>query len=124
MIGLTGCVVATVMAFHYAIDMSVVHKEYILTTASRANVRESVSTKSDILRKTKRGEELVQKGASEDWWFVQGEDWEKPGWIHKNIAKKEKKVLFSINYEMKGYGLIFLGAFVILYIGFCLRRDE
>lgn len=124
LVGLSGCVVISVLAFKYAIDLDIVHKEYILVTTSKANVRDSVSTKSEIMRKTRRGEELTQKGEADEWWFVQGKDWEKPGWIHKNIAKKEQKVLFAFNYEMQGYGWAFLAAFIILYIGFCLRKSE
>ena len=123
LVGLSGSIVITILAFQNAIDLDIVHKEYILVTTSKANVRDSISTKSEILRKTRRGEELTQKGESEDWWFVQGKDWEKPGWIHKNIARKEQKVLFEFHYEMQGYGWAFLGAFVLLYLGFCLRKS-
>ena len=120
--GLLGCVGTVVLAWMFAMDVSIEHREFIEVTSSRANVRESISTKSVIVAKVKRGEELTQKGDSEGWWFVQGKDWEKPGWISKSVAKKEEKLMFSLDYEMRGFGAAFLGFFILFYIGLCLRK--
>lgn len=122
LVGLLGCVGTAVLAWMFAMDVSIEHREFIEVTISRANVRESISTKSEIVAKVKRGEELTQKGDSEGWWFVQGKDWKKPGWISKSVAKKEEKLMFSLDYEMRGFGAAFLGFFILFYVGLCLRR--
>jgi uncharacterized protein YgiM (DUF1202 family) len=106
----------------FAMDVSIEHREFIEVTTSRANVRESISTKSEIVAKVKRGDELTQKGDSEGWWFVEGHGWKKPGWISKSVAKKEEKLMFSLDYEMRGFGAAFLGFFILFYIGLCLRK--
>lgn len=122
LVGLLGCVGTVVLAWMFAMDVTIEHREFIEVTSSRANVRESISTKSPVVAKVKRGEELIQKGDSEGWWFVQGKDWEKPGWISKSVAKKEEKLMFSLDYEMRGFGAAFLGFFILFYVGLCLRK--
>lgn len=122
LVGLLGCIGTALLAWMFAMDVSIDHREYIEVTTSRANVRESISTKSPIVARVKRGEELSQKGDSEGWWFVQGKDWEKPGWISKSVAQKEEKLMFSLDYEMRGFGAAFLGFFILFYIGMCLRK--
>jgi hypothetical protein len=121
-VGLGGCVCTAVLAWMFAMDVSIEHREFIAVTSSRANVRESISTKSEIVAKVKRGDELIQKGDSEGWWFVEGHGWQKPGWISKSVTSKEEKLMFSLDYEMRGFGAAFLGFFVLFYIGMCLRK--
>jgi len=122
LVGLFGCIGTAVLAWMFAMDVSIEHREFIEVTSSRANVRESISTKSEVVARVKRGDELTQKGDSEGWWFVEGHGWKKPGWISKSVAKKEEKLMFSLDYEMRGFGAAFLGFFILFYIGLCLRK--
>lgn len=122
LVGLGGCVGTAVLAWMFAMDVSIEHREFIEVTKSRANVRESISTKSEIVARVKRGDELTQKGDSEGWWFVEGPGFKAPGWIAKSVAKKEEKLMFSLDYEMRGFGAAFLGFFILFYIGLCLRK--
>jgi hypothetical protein len=79
LVGLFGCIGTAVLAWMFAMDVSIEHREFIEVTSSRANVRESISTRSVIVAKVKRGEELTQKGDSEGWWFVQARTGRSPG---------------------------------------------
>jgi hypothetical protein len=122
LVGLCGCIGAAVLAWMFAMDVSIQHREYIAVTSSVANVRESISKKSEVVARVKRGDELTQKGDSEGWWFVDGEGFAKPGWISKSVTRKEEKLMFSLNYEMRGFGAAFMGFFVLFYVGLCLRK--
>ena len=105
-----------------AIDISVSNSEFILVTAARANVRESNTTKTKVFEKVTNGEHLTWKGESEGWWYVEGKDWEKAGWISKNLATFEKKKVLTLNYEMKGYGIALLASLMLMIAGFNLKR--
>ncbi|MGA1795093.1 MAG: SH3 domain-containing protein [bacterium] len=105
-----------------AIDFSVSNSEFILVTGTRANIRESNTTKTQVIEQVTNGEQLTRKGESEGWWYVEGTDWEKPGWISKDVSTLEKKKVLSVNYQMKGYGIALLASLILMIAGFNLKR--
>lgn len=120
--GILGCVAASVLAGIYALDVKGERIDHLVVVPRRANVRESDSTRSPIVQRVARGQRLTAKIEADDWWFVDAEGWSKPGWISKSVVERERKVLLVVEYEVMGFGAGFLAAFVLMYIGFCLRR--
>ncbi len=110
------------LASKFALDISVKNSEFVLVTAAQANVREGNTTKTQVVEKVKNGDHLTWKGESKGWWYVEGTDWEKPGWISKNLATLEKKKVLSMNYEMQGYGIALLASLMLMIAGFKLKR--
>ena len=90
-LGLIAAIGVVYLSAKYAIDISIEKSEYILVTSALANVREGNTTKTKIIEKVRNGDRLAWKGESKKWWYVQGNDWKKPGWISKKLAKLERK---------------------------------
>jgi len=105
-----------------AIDISVSNSEFILVTGARANIREINTTQAKALKMVENGEHLTRKGESKEWWYVEGTDWEKPGWISKDLSTLEKKKVLKVNYEMKGYEIVLLASLMLMIVGFNLKR--
>ena len=122
-LGLIAAISVVYLSAKYAIDISIEKSEYILVTSTSANVREGNTTQTKIIEKVRNGDRLTRKGESKKWWYVQGDDWKKPGWISKKLAKLERKKELSVNYEMKGFGLAFLASLIMFFGGFCLRQN-
>ncbi|MGA1825651.1 MAG: hypothetical protein ACMUIP_13410 [bacterium] len=120
--GLIAAISAVLLTQKYALKYSFKNSKYILVTSATANIRASDSTKAKVLFKVKKGARLIQKGESKEWWHVQRKGWKRAGWISKDIAKLQKKKVLLVRYEMKGYVLILLASFIMIYAGLCLRR--
>ena len=110
------------LAFAYGINWNHQEQESIVVSTGKANVRESVSTKSKIIRSVRRGEKLERKGEADEWWFVQGEKWDSPGWVSKKVARLEKSEVVIIEYQARGYVWLLLIGLAVMYLGFCLRK--
>ena len=122
-LGLIAAIGVVYLTGKYAIDISIEKSEYILVTSAVANVREGNTTETEVIERVKNGDRLNWKGESKQWWYVQGDDWKKPGWISKKLAKLERKKDLLLNYEMRGFGLAFLASLIMLFGGFYLRQE-
>lgn len=125
-LGLAGCVATAYFAYVNAVTASFEHQDFVLVTQPEVNVRDLPSKQGSAIVKLKKGERLTPRGESDDkgWWAVQDQGWKKAGWISKEVTERESKSILRLTYVFDGYGLGFLGAFVLLYIGFCLRRSR
>jgi len=121
-LGFSGSVGIVYMALTYGIEWSYHDKENIALTSAKVNVRESISTQTKVMRQARRSEELVKKGEADDWWLVQGEDWDKPGWVSKEVSRLDKSKVVVIEYQARGYVWILLACLFVMYVGFCLRK--
>lgn len=122
LVGLIASLTMIFLVSTYALDFSIKNNKYVLVAVDIANIREGTTTNAKIIEKVKRGERLTWKGETDDWWCVEKENWKKPGWISKKIAKLKNTKNLSMNYEMSGYGLLFLASLIVLYVGFCLKQ--
>jgi hypothetical protein len=122
LLGLSGSVAIVYLALNYGVTWEYQEKERIVLTINKANVRESISTKTQILRQASRHEELIRKGEADNWWLVQAEDWDKPGWVSKSLAKLDRSKVVIVEYQARGYIWILLGCLMVMYVGFCLRK--
>ncbi|MGA1869604.1 MAG: hypothetical protein ACMUJM_13790 [bacterium] len=121
--GLAASIYAIFLAHGNALYYSLRSNEFILVTSAVANIRERDSVGSRILKKVKKGSQLIQKGESEKWWYVKGKNWKKAGWISKKIAKLKKERILLVKYKMKGYEYMLLASLILMYTGFCLIRE-
>jgi len=126
LLGLAGCIAAGYYAYQNAITASFEHQDFVLVTQPKVNVRETPSAQGALLVQLKKGERLTPRGESQDksWWAVQDQGWRKLGWVAKDVTTRQNKSLLRLTYVMDGYGLGFFAAFVLMYIGFCLRRSK
>ncbi len=123
-VGLGGAVTLGVLAARDALDVSWTRNDYIRVIARKAKARAGPARGEEVVVRLKRGQRLVQQGEAEGWWFVRAEGWSRAAWISKKSAREEKRILITVDYEMKGYGLAFLGAVLLMFVGFWLKRRK
>jgi hypothetical protein len=122
LVSLVAAIGVIFLAGRDAIDISVSNSEFILVTAARANIREGDTTMTKVFENVRNGEHLTWKGESKGWWYVEGTEWEKPGWISKDLATLEKKKVLTLKYKMQGYGIALLASLMLMIAGFNLKQ--
>ncbi|HOX44587.1 MAG TPA: hypothetical protein PK668_13390 [Myxococcota bacterium] len=95
-------------------------RQVVLSSAVEA--RQGPDERSGGLARVAAGERLVRVGEAEEWWSVQQPGWRAPGWIPKAAGRAEDGLRVVIDYRMKGYGSGFLGALLLMCIGFWLKK--
>jgi hypothetical protein len=107
-----------------AIVASFSQQEVVAIKVPSAKIHEGTSSTSLVVASVQKGDNLTLIGEAEEWWFVEGKNWKKPGWIPKSQSTLEKKALLTVEYEMRGYGIAFACSLLMMYIGFCLKRTS
>lgn len=124
LVGLLAALGLTFLIARESVELELSRSDQVRVTARRAAVRAAPEAGAEVIARVKSGYRLAFVGEAEGWWSVRLEGFKAPGWISRVQARMEKRVHVVIDYQMKGYGLGLLGALLLMWIGFWLRKRE
>jgi hypothetical protein len=80
------------------------------------NIRKSPTTKAKVLTQAHNGDSFEVMEVTDKWTNIRSVDGEESGWIANSLIRTKTSKTFVYRYDMKGYLLIFLGAFAALVL--------
>ncbi len=87
------------------------------------NVRQTPSTKSNVVLKAHSGDRFNITNSSGKWTKVRSTDGKTAGWIASSLINTDTAKTFVYRYEMKGYGTYFLISMFVVFFALRMKRN-
>jgi uncharacterized protein YgiM (DUF1202 family) len=97
-------------------------KGVLVVSKPVANIRDKASIKGKVVAKAEQGETLSYITASEGWYKVSAK--EGTGWVSHDMVERKGHRTAIIEYEMKGYGIVFLAGLGLFIIGIVQKKKN
>jgi hypothetical protein len=97
-------------------------KGVLVVSKQVVNIREKATVQAKVVAKAEQGERLSYLAASEGWYKVRLK--EGTGWVSQDMVRHKGHRTAVIEYEMKGYGIVFLAGLGLLTGGIVQRQKK
>jgi uncharacterized protein YgiM (DUF1202 family) len=98
-----------------------VQKGVLVVSKQVVNIRDRASAKGKVVAKAERGETLSYISSAEGWYHVRATGG--TGWVSHDMVDRRGNRTVVIEYEMKGFGIVFLAG-VGLFIAGILQKKK
>lgn len=105
-----------------ASDIKVDHGKVAVVAKDTVNVRQSPSTSSTVIIKSRSGDRYNVVGTRNNWTRVRTTDGTVTGWIATSLLETRTARTLNLQYEMRGYFTISLIAMLVIF--FALRMKK
>lgn len=122
LVGLFGILVTLYLILFQTSDLRIVQSDFLVISASSANIRSNPSLQASVESKASRGTELTPLQTRGDWSNVRIDGTSKTGWVHKSVVKKEQLSKLVRTYQLYYYALLLVLAVVLLGTGLSMRE--
>ena len=97
-------------------------KGVLVVSKKVVNVREKATVKAEVVAKAEQGDRLLYLAATEGWYKVRAK--EGTGWISRHMVRHKGNRTAIIEYERKGYGIVFLPGLGLLTGGIVQQQKK
>lgn len=97
-------------------------KGVLVVSKQVVNIRDKASVKGKVVAKAEKGEALSYLAAAEGWYKVRAK--EGTGWVSQDVLERKGHRTAIIEYEMKGYGLVFLAGAGLFIAGILQKKRK
>lgn len=105
--GFAAVVVSLVLIAVLALSFRTEVKKGVLVVSKQVvNIRDRASVKGKVVAKAEKGETLSYIASTEGWYNVRATGG--TGWVSRDMVDRKGNRTVVIEYEMKGYGIVFL----------------
>jgi uncharacterized protein YgiM (DUF1202 family) len=121
LIGVVGVVVGAVLIATNALSVRTeITKGVLVVAKPKANLRDKASLKGKVVAKAEQGERLSYLSSGDGWYKVRAK--EGTGWIAQEMVERKGNKTAIIEYEMKGYGIVFLAGLALFIVGIAQKQ--
>lgn len=115
-VALSGVLIAVnAVSFHTEVKTGV-----LVVAKPKANLRATASTKSKVVAKVEKGDTLSYISSTDGWYRVRSQGG--AGWIAQEMVDRKGNRSLVIEYEMKGYGIVFLAGIALFIAGIVQKK--
>ena len=97
-------------------------KGVLVVSKKMVNIREKATVKANVVARAEQGEQLSYLAADDGWYKVRAK--EGTGWISQDMVRHKGHRTAIIEYEMKGYGIVFLAGLGLLSGGIVQQQKK
>jgi hypothetical protein len=121
LVGLATIVVSLVLILVFALSFRTETVKGVLVASKQVvNIRNRASVKGKVVAKAEKGESLSYISSAEGWYKVRATGG--TGWVSQDMVERKGNRTVVIEYEMKGYGIVFLAG-MGLFIAGILQKE-
>jgi hypothetical protein len=115
LVGVVAAVAGLVLILANAVSFRTEMLKGVLVVSKKVvNIREKATVRANVVAKAEQGERLSYLAAAEGWYKVRAK--EGTGWISQDMVSRKGHRTAIIEYEMKGYGIVFLAGLGLLTV--------
>jgi hypothetical protein len=97
-------------------------KGVLVVSKKVVNIRERATVNANVVAKAEQGEQLSYLATTDGWYKVRAK--EGTGWISQDLVRHKGHRTAIIEYEMKGYGIVFLAGLGLLTGGLVQQQKK
>jgi uncharacterized protein YgiM (DUF1202 family) len=105
-----------------ASNVKIVHGKIAVVSSDTVNVRQSPSTNSVVVIRSRSGDRYNVIGTKNNWTRVRASDGSVSGWIATSLLETRNARTLNLQYEMRGYFTVSLIAMIVIF--FALRMKK
>ena len=123
LVGIAAVAVSLVLIAVFALSFRTeVQKGALVVSKQIVNIRDRASAKGKVVAKAEKGETLSYISSAEGWYNVRAKGGS--GWVSHDMVERKGNRTVVIEYEMKGFGIVFLAGLGLFIAGILQKKKK